>query len=78
MKEISTEGLPFIIIVRGERIYLGNIYPCYSSLSHGNLPSINVAPFTEMRINRASDEFEDKRVDQRIYRILKSKNRLIN
>ena len=77
-KGISTYGLPFIILVQGESIYLGNIYPCYSSLFHGDLPSINVAPFTEMRINRALDEFDDKRVDQRIYIILQSNNKLKN
>ncbi len=77
-KAISTDGLPFIIIVHGERIYLGNIYPCYSSLIHIDLPSINIAPFTEMRINRALGAYEDKRVDQRIYRVLQSNNKLKN
>ena len=73
---ISTYGMPFIVIVHGERIYLGNIYPYYSSYMHFDLPSINIAPFMEMKINRASDEFEDKRNDWRILSILQDNNKI--
>ena len=74
---ISTDGLPFIVIVDAERIYLGNIYPCYSSCMHVNLPYIIIAPFLEMKINRAPlDEIEDIRNDARILRKLMNENKL--
>ena len=73
---VSTYGLPFIVIANGERIYLGTIYPLYSSLFHEDLPSINIAPFLELRINRAIEEYADKRTDQRIYKILLNSKKL--
>lgn len=73
----STYGLPFIVMVDEQKIYLGNIYPAYSSYFHMDLPFIDVAPFIEMRIGRApSKDIEDKRNDIRIYNVLKSKNKL--
>ncbi len=73
---VSTYGLPFLVLVGNERIYLGNIYPMYSSLYYFDLPTINVAPFIEMKIEKPSDEFEDKRTDSRIYEVLKNNNKL--
>ena len=53
-----------------------HIYPMYSSLYYFDLPTINVAPFIEMKIEKPSDEFEDKRTDSRIYEVLKNNNKL--
>ncbi|MBU2494130.1 MAG: hypothetical protein KJ571_16000 [Bacteroidetes bacterium] len=73
----STYGLPFIVMVNSQKIYLGNVYPGYSSYFHMDLPFINVAPFIEMRIGRAPDKnIVDKRTDQRIYSVLKNNNKI--
>jgi len=73
----SIFGLPFIVMIDGTKIYLGNIYPGYSSYMHGDLPFIMVAPFTEMRISRAPDKnIDDKRMDERIYLVLKNNNKI--
>ena len=73
----STLGLPFIVMVDGEKIYLGNIYPMQSSYIHTDLPFISVSPFTEMRIARAPDNnIEDKRINEIIYSVLKRNNKL--
>lgn len=75
----SVLGLPFVVVVNQQRVYLGNIYPMYSSYIHEDLPSINVAPFTEMRITRAPlQNIKDKRKDERIYLILAKNNKLKN
>jgi len=74
----STDGLPFIFIAEGQKIYLGNIYPAYSSYIHIDLPFITVAPFTEMRMARApSQEVEDKRNDDRIYSVLQEYDKIV-
>ena len=75
---VSTYGLPFLVLVGNERIYLGNIYPMYSSLYHFDLPTINVAPFIDMKIEKPLDEFEDTRTDSRIFEVLKNNNKLKN
>ena len=73
----STYGLPFIFIAEGDKVYLGNIYPAYSSYIHIDLPSVTVAPFIEMRIERApSQEVEDKRNDNRIYSVLQEYDKI--
>lgn len=73
----STYGLPFIFIAEGDKVYLGNIYPAYSSYIHIDLPSITVAPFIEMRIERAlSQEVEDKRNDDRIHSVLQEHDKI--
>ena len=73
----STFGLPFVVVVEEIRIYLGNIYPSYSSYLHEDLPSVAVAPFTEMKISRAPDKsLADQRMDERIYQIMKTKNKI--
>lgn len=73
----STYGLPFIVVANQQKIYLGNIYPMYSSYIHDDLPYVDVAPFLEMRITRAPlQSIEDKRKDERIYSVLKAHNKL--
>ena len=73
----STYGLPFIVVASGEKIYLGNIYPSYSSYMHTDIPYIFVAPFTSLDIQRAPDKtIADKRNDPRIYSALESINKL--
>lgn len=74
----SIYGLPFIVVAENQKIYLGNIYPMYSSFYHFDLPSINVAPFTKFRIIKVSkNDIEDKRIDERIYNVLKLYNKII-
>ena len=74
----STNGLPFVFMVEEEKIYLGNIYPAYSSYIHMDLPYITVAPFTELRITRApSQDVEDKRNDDRIYSVLLEYDKIV-
>lgn len=76
-QQISTAGRPFVFIVDDERIYLGNIYPCYSSYMPEKLPYIEVAPFTEMKINKPIlNGAADVRNDPRIYEKLKIYNKL--
>ncbi len=73
----SIYGLPFIFIARREKIYLGNIYPAYSSYIHPDLPFITVAPFIELQIIRApSKEAADQRIDDRIYQVLEKQEKL--
>ena len=73
----SAFGLPFVVMIDQTKIYLGNIYPAYSSYMHEDLPSIMVAPFTEMRISRAPNKnINDVRMDERIYSVLKNNNKL--
>lgn len=73
----SIYGLPFVVVAGQQKIYLGNIYPMYSSYMHEDLPSINVAPFLEMRILRAPmQSIQDKRMDERIYNVLAANNKL--
>jgi hypothetical protein len=49
----------------------------YSSYVHYDLPSVDVAPFLEMRISRAPlQSIEDKRKDERIYLVLNQFNKL--
>jgi len=66
---------PFIVIVNGERIYMGAIWPAhYSTMClypHIILPSLN--PYHIMHgIDR-----EDKRMDNRIFTVLKSSGKLV-
>jgi hypothetical protein len=76
-KIISTLGLPFIVMVGHEKVYLGNIYPYYSSYMHTDVPFIGVSPFTSLRIARAPDtKIEDRRSDERIYKALERRNKL--
>ncbi len=73
----SIYGLPFIVMVNQQKIYLGNIYPMYSSYFHEDLPFISVAPFLEMRIGRAPlQSVEDKRKDERIYTVMNKFNKI--
>jgi hypothetical protein len=73
----SVYGLPFIVMLNQQKIYLGNIYPMYSSYIHPDLPFISVAPFLEMRIERAPlQSAEDKRKDERIYTVLNKFNKI--
>ena len=68
----STMGLPYILVAEKQKIYLGNIYPMYSSYYHEDIPSISVAPFTELRIAKAPmNNIEDKRKDERIFNVLR-------
>ena len=72
----STHGLPFIVVANQQKIYLGNIYPMYSSYIHQDLPYVKVSPFFEMRVSRAPlQSVEDKRKDERIYSVLKEFNK---
>jgi len=74
----STYGLPFLVLVGEQKIYLGNIYPAYSSYIHIDLPYIRVAPFIEMRIAKApSQDVEDKRNDDNIYSALQRYNKIV-
>ncbi len=73
----STHGLPFIVVANQQKIYLGNIYPLYSSYIHEDLPYVKVSPFFEMRVLRAPlQSVEDKRKDERIYSVLNEYNKL--
>jgi len=73
----SIYGLPFIFLAQEKKIYLGNIYPTYSSYIHPDLPFITVAPFIELQIIRApSKEAADQRIDDRIYQVLKKQDKL--
>jgi hypothetical protein len=73
----STYGLPFIVVANGSKVYLGNIYPYYSSYIHTDLPSIGVSPFISLKIERAPDKsIEDKRNDPRIYIALETNKKL--
>lgn len=75
----SISGLPFVLMVDQQIIYLGNIYPMYSSYIHVDLPHIDVAPFLEMKIGRAPLQgIKDRRGDKRIYTVLKENNKLEN
>jgi len=66
---------PFIVLVNGERIYMGAIWPgFYSTVSlypHIVLPSLN--PYHIMH----GIEREDKRTDIRIYTVLKNAGKLV-
>ena len=73
----STYGLPFIVVANQQKIYLGNIYPMYSSYIHEDLPYVAVAPFLEMRVSKVPlQSIEDKRKDGRIYSVLNECNKL--
>jgi len=73
----STYGLPFIVVANQQKIYLGNIYPMYSSYIQEDLPYVEVAPFLEMIVSRAPlQSAEDKRKDKRIYSVLNECNKL--
>jgi hypothetical protein len=74
----STYGLPFVVAVGKDKIYLGNFFPLYSSLMYMDLPHINVAPLTEIKIYKAPLDIEDKRNDERIYSVLKENGKLKN
>ncbi len=73
----SIYGLPFVVMANQQKIYLGNIYPMYSSYFHQDLPFISVAPFVELRIGRAPLlSIEDKRKDERIYNVMDKFNKI--
>jgi hypothetical protein len=74
----STYGLPFVVAVGKDKIYLGNFFPLYSSLMYMDLPHIDVAPLTEIKIFKAPLDIEDKRNDERIYSVLKESGKLKN
>jgi hypothetical protein len=79
MTDLSKPGTlndrPFIVIVNGERIYMGAIWPAhYSTIClypHIVLPSLN--PYHIMH----GVEREDKRKDIRIYTVLKNAGKLV-
>jgi len=77
-KTMSTTGLPFVIIVDDKKIYLGIIFPLYSSSMPEDLPHIYNAPLNEFNIRRARLDSEDKRNDERIYSVLKKSGKLKN
>jgi hypothetical protein len=63
-------GIPFVVTVGNERIYLGAFWYAYSSLAP-QVPYIEVT-FNEHRICRGwIDQADDKRNDRRIYDALK-------
>jgi hypothetical protein len=66
---------PFIVLVNGERIYMGAIWPAFYSTMcrypHIVLPSLN--PYHIMH----GVEREDKRKDIRIYTVLKNAGKLV-
>jgi hypothetical protein len=72
-----TGGIPFVVVVDGERIYLGAFWYAYSSLMP-QVPYIDVL-FGPYRIWQPSSPLvtEDKRSDPRIYRVLKNAGILI-
>ena len=73
----SVLGLPFVVVVKGEKVYLGNIYPGYSSYRPQDLPYVMVMPFVSFKILRAPDStVADKRIDSRIYDALVANNKL--
>jgi hypothetical protein len=74
----SIYGLPFVVAVGGEKVYLGNIYPCYSSLMYRDLPYIGVSPFISLTIERAwDDSVPDVRDDERVYNALWRRGKLL-
>jgi hypothetical protein len=74
----STYGLPFVVVVHGEKVYLGTIYPYYSSYIHPDLPYIGVSPFLSLTIERAADNrVADVRSDERVYNALRRRGKLI-
>jgi len=76
-KQISVYGMPFVVVAETKRIYVGNIYPMYSSILQPDFPMIQVAPFLELKIFRAMPESSsDKRKDERIYNVMKTFNKL--
>ena len=76
-KAMSTTGLPFVVIVDDAKIYLGIIFPLYSSsMPPQVLPYIYHAPLNEFKIRQARLDIEDKRNDERIYSVLKENGKL--
>jgi hypothetical protein len=74
----STYGLPFVIVTGGEKVYLGTIYPYYSSYIHPDLPFIGVSPFLSLTIERAVDDrIADVRSDERVYNALQRRGKLL-
>lgn len=79
MTDLSRPGIlndrPFIVLVNGERVYMGAIWPGYYSMMcmypHIMLPSRN--PYLIM----SGIDREDKRNDIRIYTVLKNTGKLI-
>ncbi|MFC1619395.1 hypothetical protein ACFL45_05565 [Candidatus Neomarinimicrobiota bacterium] len=61
---VSTHGLPFVLVVDDERIYLGAFWPLYSSLIP-LFPYIEVAPL-RLEIQQWHDSDPDPRYDPRI------------
>jgi hypothetical protein len=75
----STYGLPFVVVAGGERVYMGTIYPYYSSYIHPDLPSIGVSPFISLTIERAVDDrIADVRSDERVYNALQRRGKLLD
>ncbi|MBK7259511.1 MAG: hypothetical protein IPI01_17245 [Ignavibacteriae bacterium] len=72
-----TGGIPFVVVVDGERIYLGAFWYAYSSLMP-QVPYIDVLLFPHrIRSAPVGSASEDKRSDPRIYQVLKSAGILI-
>lgn len=68
---VSTFGLPFVVVASGERVYLGGLWPSYSSYAPP-FPQIWVIPLI-LKIREASGEdIPDVRNDSRIYEELKA------
>ena len=72
-----TVGIPFIVVVRTERIYLGAFWYAYSS-QIPQVPYIDVI-LNSHRIKKCESVLvlEDKRIDPRIYQALKAARVLI-
>ncbi|CAG0956605.1 hypothetical protein ARNL5_00563 [Anaerolineae bacterium] len=72
-----TGGVPFVVVVDGEKIYLGAFWYAYSSLMP-QVPYIDVIlePH-KIRYSASSQWVDDKRSDPRIYQVLKSAGILI-
>ena len=72
-----TGGIPFVVVVATERIYLGSFWYGYSSMIC-QVPIID-AIGNPHRINKCESVLvsEDKRIDPRIYRSLKGAGILI-
>lgn len=65
---VSTHGLPFVVMVDGERIYMGAFWTLYSSLIP-LFPYIEVTPL-RLQIQQWHDFNPDPRFDPRIREVL--------
>ena len=76
-KKVPLSGKPFVVVARGERIYVGAFWTPLSSLYYPDIPTISSLWITESDVRTYKIEYrgkDDKRGDTRIYQALKSAN----